>query len=280
MAEQDPDVQAESSPAAEVEAQTAAAAVTGTGAETAEQDSAGVPWKNRMAEMERRHQKHLEDMQAMFAQQIQSLQQQQYQPVPQQPKQPQGLEQYTDDELATLSGQGHATATKELVRRYAVIEQGARSRANFAEQREHALRQMYPEVNNPQSPMGRAAGVLYHQYVANGDPQDSTTRAMAISNAAAALMRQQSNQQTRSQVSEGGRQDAIDAHQSIGGTSVAQSGTSRPRAKGLTPEQQALATRMRVKDPQAAIAEARKRREEGRVIFGPGLSAAAERTLP
>lgn len=278
MAEQDPDVQAESSPAPEVDAQTAAAAVTGTGAETAEQDSAGVPWKNRMAEMERRHQKHLEDMQAMFSQQIQSLQQQ-YQP-PAQPKQPQGLEQYTDDELATLSGQGHATATKELVRRYAVIEQGARSRANFAEQREAALRQMYPDVNNPQSPMGRAAGVLYHQYVQNGDPQDATTRALAISNAAAALMRQQSNQQTRQNVSESGRQDAIESHQSIGGTSVAQSGTSRPRAKALTPEQQALATRMRVKDPQAAIAEARKRREEGRVIFGPGLSSAAERTLP
>lgn len=276
MAEQDQQqsVQAESLAAAEGEAQTAAGAVNAS-AETSETDAQGVPWRNRMAEMERRHEKHLADMQAMFAQQMQAMQPQAA-PAPQRPAQ----QQYSDEELLALGNQGHAVAMQEYIARQVQKQTSVQRQASDADLEIQALRTAYPEFNNKASALYQAANMRYQQLLANGNPATPETQARAFGAVAAIAARQAQQQNQQQHASEGARQGQIDAHQSVAGTSVAPAGANRPRPRAPTQDQIELARKIGAKDPAKALANFRKRNEEGRSSFGAGLSAAAERMLP
>ncbi len=273
--EQEQDVQDGTSPSAPEPTQAAAGAVTASGAEPEDKDPQGVPWKNRMAEMERKHEKALDEMRAMFQQAVTQLQPQ---PQYQAPKPAQ--QQYTDEELLALGNQGHAVAMQEYIQRQIAKQSQVQQRASLADQHVAALRNLYPDFNNSASPLYQAANTLYRQYLNAGYPATAETQHTAMSTAAAAFARQQAQQQTAGQVSEATRQQQVNAHDAIGGTSVAPAGSNRRRPSGPTPEQVELGKKIGVKDPAKALANFRKRNEEGRNSFGPGLSSAAERVLP
>lgn len=274
--EQNPDVTGDSSIAADAEAQAAAGAVTTGGADAEDKDAQGVPWKNRMAELERRHEKQLQEMQQMFQSQVAALQQAAVSPAQARQSQP----QYTDEELLALGNQGHAAAMREYVQRQIQQQNTVQQRMGLAEQHAAALRQMYPDFNNKQSPLYQAANALYSQYLMAGEPATAQTQAMAMGTAAAAYARQQAQQQGVGQAAEATRQQQLEAHQSVGGSSVPPAGSNRRRGSGPTPEQVELAKKIGVKDPAKALSNFQKRAAEGRSSYGAGLSAAAERMLP
>ena len=280
MAEQDPqdqDVQGDPSIAAPEQAvQSAAGAVTASGAEP-EVDAQGVPWRNRMAEMERKHEKALEEMRAMYAQAVTSLQQQQAPPP--QAQRPQ-QQQYTDEELLALGNQGHAVAMQEYIQRQIAKQTQVQQRASLADQHVAALRNLYPDFNNQGSPLYQAANTLYRQYLAAGYPATAETQHTAMSTAAAAYARQQAQQQGVGQASEASRQQQLDAHQSVAGTSVPPAGSNRRLSSGPTPEQVELAKKIGSRDPAKALERFRQRAADGRSQYGAGLSSAAERVLP
>ena len=269
-------VEATSPPATETSAPPATAAVTGSQGEPSETDPEGVPWKNRMAEMERRHQRALEDQQRLFQQQLQQTLQQ-FQP--QQRPAPQQEREYSDEELLALANQGHSAAMQTYVARQvqrqvaqqnqqAAVQMYQAQRARTAVEEINALQQQYPDLTVTSSELYRAANKEYGRFLPGRDQNDAIL--MAYQSAI-------SNLQPQRRAAETARQSQVHAHESVGGTSYARQSPRRGETgfvKSVSPQEAALAAKLNVKDPLKAKQRFAERQQSGRSTVSPGLSGA------
>lgn len=271
-------VTAESPPAPETPPQAAAAAVTGS-AEPQETDPEGVPWKNRVAEMERRHQRAMEDQQRMFQAQLQQFAQQFQPPAPRPAPQPAERE-YTDEELLALANQGHSAAMQTLIQRQVrqqVAQQTAhQQRVGGTAAMIAQLQQRYPDFTNTASELYRHANRLYSGFIQGRDQLEA--QFMAYTAAIADRPDLVSGAPTPQQrAAEGARQSNVQAHESVGGTTYARQPARRQEqgfTKAVTPQEAALAQKYGVKDPLKAKQRLMERQQSGRSSVSPGLSSA------
>jgi hypothetical protein len=279
--EQDTDVQPDPSPGQDTPPTDAAAAQAAVTPPVAgEVDEQGVPWKNRMAEMERRAQKMVEDalvrQAAMYQHVLAQGQQQRANPVDQQ-------KQYTDEELLALANQGHSAALDMLMDRkmarqqQQMGQQQAQQQVVVEAQRELAeLYQQYPQMQDASTELYRTANALYQQRAQLYGPNILTQRD-AIKSAIIKL----GVQPSRASAAESARQGAVESSQSIGGSSY-QSRPTRTKEEPfvkVTPQDRELAKKMGLKDlSDKALAERKarfiKRQQDGSSKINHNISSA------
>ncbi len=271
-------VNADSPTASETSAPPATAAVTGSQGEPSETDAEGVPWKNRMAEMERRHQRAMEDQQRLFREQLQQTLQQ-FQPLARPQPQAQQEREYSDEELLALANQGHSAAMQTYVARQvqrqvaqqnqqAAVQMYQAQRARTAVEEINALQQQYPDLTVTSSELYRAANKEYGRFLPGRDQNDAIL--LAYQSAIA-------NLQPQRRATETSRQSQVQAHESVGGTSYARQAPRRGETgfvKSVSPQEAALAAKLNVKDPLKAKQRFAERQQAGRSTVSPGLSGA------
>jgi hypothetical protein len=280
MAEEVTGVPADS-PSAEEQAQAQAAAAQGAGdspvaAEDSSVDAQGVPWKNRMAEMERRMAKQFQD--AMAQQQAQLQQQmaayaQQFAPRPAAAE----TKSYTDEELLTLANQGHSAALDMLMDRKIAARQQqhqtAQQKVTIAQTQVRTLIARYPDAGNASTPLGQYIAQVYQGYTANGYPQTPDTVLLAMTTAIADRPDLATQTQQRAAAVEGGRTSAVQQHGAIGETTHRTVPKRGPTYEPTDAEKK-LATAMGVKDPKKARERFIERNRTGRSAVSTTVSQA------
>ena len=271
-------VQAESPTAPESAAPADAAAVTGSAA-TQDTDPEGVPWRNRMAEQQRRFDQEREAMRQQFQAQLQQYGQQIVQQFQSQAPRPQAAQEreYTEEELLQLANQGHSTAMQQLIQRQ-VRQQMAQqnqqqARASTFNQLVGQLQRSYPDFMNSESTLYRTANRFYAAFLPGRDPLEA--QYISYTSAITELGLSQAPQRA----AEGSRQASVQAHDAMGGTSfAAQSQRPQRGDKGfagqVTPQEHALAKKLQVKNPQEAKKRFLERQAKGFSSVSPGLSSA------
>jgi hypothetical protein len=179
----------------------------------------------------------------------------------------------TDEELWGLAQQGDRAAFDEYMARKARREVSQNQTVNRRQQivagQLQAIVNKYPVLNNPQHPLAQTMQQAYQLLLQNGYAQGPETLLEAAKTAIADrpdLVAEHWSQasQAREQV----RQDSTRRAQSgvMGGTYRQEPrNTQTPKA---SPEEQALAARMGVKDPAKAMERFRERQKSGRSSFG------------
>ena len=265
MADEDKSVEAESLAAQEAAqaAEVAAAQSAVTGTVAAEETEDKVPWKNRMAEMERRNKALLEEalraQAAMFQQQLAAVVGQRQAPGQAEQK------PYTDEELHALWQQGHSAAGDMLIERKMNQKQAQAVRGNVALAQMQMIYQRYPDLRAPQSPLYQHANAIYQGYLQSGYPPSPDTQVLAMTSAIADRPDLAGRQQQATvQAGETSRQGAVEASQSIGETSYQAGGPRKvePFTK-VTPAERELAKRYQVKDPEGAKKRFLERQAKG-----------------
>ena len=182
----------------------------------------------------------------------------------------------TDEELWALAQQGDRPAYEEYHRRIARNEINQNSQisrnAQVVNGQLNALVNKYPVLNNPQHPLAQTTQQAYQLLLQNGYPAGPATLLDAAKTAIAErpdLIAEQYSQTAGAR--EQSRQDGTRRASSgqMGGT---RQDAPRTQTTKVTPEQQALANRMGVKDPAGAMTRFRKRQEDKLSSFG-GVAA-------
>lgn len=181
----------------------------------------------------------------------------------------------SDDDLWRLAQQGDRqafdlyTQRKALSSSQALLQQEQRIRVVDAQLA--ALGQMYPVLNDPSHPLTQTVQQAYYLLVNQGYPQnrvtllDATKTAIADRPDLVAEMRAQvvvtrdMPRRSASQVAQAGQ---------MGAASRATPPPSASKVKPLTKEEEALARRMGVKDPQKAKERFLQRQADGRSNLG------------
>ena len=278
--EQEQDVQAAASTAEEQATAQAAAAQSAEQSSVAaeETDAQGVPWKNRLAEFERKAEKRLQEslaaQQAAFQQQMAAYFQQQQAPRPAVAEQ----KQYTDEELLTLANQGHSVAMDMLLDRKIAArqqqQQVVQTRANVAQQQIRTLLARYPDAGNNGSALGQYIAQTYQGYLAAGHPQTPETVLLAMTTAIADRPEMATQTQQRAAAAEGVRTSGVQQHGAIGETTH----RTAPRRPGSTYEptdaERKLAAAMGVKDPKKARERFLQNNKSGRSAVSSTVSQA------
>ena len=265
--------------AEEIAAAEAATAQAAGDKPVADLDEQGVPWKNRMAEMERRTQKMVADaLQAQQQQFMSMLNQGAWRPQQQAPQQTaRGIQDYTDDELAQLSSQGHTEATKALIQREAVrvnqntvVQQHAQTVLADAQRELGEVYEQYPDMKNAGSDLYRTSNAIYQQRILTRG-----ANALTMLDAVNAAIRKSG--QSGSVQQETMRRAGVDASQAIGGTTYSrapQGSRASDKPKPLSDKERELAKRMGVKDPQNSLKRLMDRQAKGQSSVSPQISQA------
>ena len=178
----------------------------------------------------------------------------------------------TDEELWAQAQQGDRIAFEEyqgrIAERKIAQHAGVTRNAQVVNGQLNALVNKYPVLNNPQHPLAQTTQQAYQLLLQNGYPAGPATLLDAAKTAIAErpdLIAEQYAQAGNAR--EQSRQDGTRRASSgqMGGTRQDAPRTAQTK---VTPEQQALANRMGVKDPAGAVARFRKRQDAGQSSFG------------
>ena len=188
-----------------------------------------------------------------------------------------GIDQYSDEELAALSGQGHSVATQELIRRetarqaYTMTAQQAQAQAvREATEELNSFFREYPALQDQSSEFYRKANALYQR--------KSAVMGQNVFTQLDAIKTTMLQDRSTGAVAERTRQTGVDATASLGGVShqrgAGTTGARTPPARRLTPKETDLGQRMRVKDPGGAVERLKTRVDKGQVFVTPNVSSA------
>lgn len=246
------------SPAAEVQAPEASAAPESVNSVSGKPER---PVENVRAEFERKFNK-LQEQQAQMLQYMATLGR------PQAPAQP-VTKDLTDDELWAMAQGGDRAAfelwTDRRAERRVEQRMAINTQQQAVETQLRALTARYPVLNDPSNALTQTAHQAYTLLVQNGYPANRVTLLDAVKTAIAErpdLISEQYTQAARAQDQQ--RQSASRVAQSgqTGASHRASPAPSKDKLK-VTPEEEALARRMGVKDPLGAKKRFLERNEKG-----------------
>jgi len=217
-------------------------------------------------EMQRRDQERQKQLDQVLAYLVSGQQQRQAPAVAERKAPP------TDEELWTSAQQGDRIAFEEyqgrIAERKIAQHAGVTRNAQVVNGQLQALVNKYPVLNNPQHPLAQTTQQAYQLLLQNGYPAGPATLLDATKTAIAERPDLIAEQYTQaSQAREQSRQDGTRRAQS-GQMGGARQDAPRTQTPKVTPEQQALANRMGVKDPAGAMTRFRKRQDAGNSSFG------------
>ena len=249
--------------------------VKAAGSSTAQGVTADSPTDGRtqdqmFRELQRRDQERQKQLDQVLAYLV-SGQQQRQAPVVADRKAPP-----TDEELWAQAQQGDRIAFEEyqgrIAERKIAQHAGVTRNAQVVNGQLQALVNKYPVLNNPQHPLAQTTQQAYQLLLQNGYPAGPATLLDAAKTAIAErpdLIVEQYSQTAGAR--EQSRQDGT-RRASSGQMGGSRQDAPRTAQNKVTPEQQALANRMGVKDPAGAMTRFRKRQEDKLSSFG-GVAA-------
>ena len=178
----------------------------------------------------------------------------------------------TDDELWDLAKAGNKEAfDAHQDRRSAQTYQrmrGHEQHQDLVTGQTQIIHQKYPVLANPQHPLTQTAQAAYHLLQKRGYPATPATYLEAVKTAVVDrpdLVTEMHTQGARAR--EGARRVSA-GNSGVTGATVRQDDPQTEGRIRVTPEQSAIAKRMNVKDPAAAIGRFIKRQETGESRFG------------
>lgn len=183
---------------------------------------------------------------------------------------------YSDEQLAELARAGSVDASLQLQQR--VAERAAQSvvstdrQAQFVQSQLATLYGKYPELSNPQHPLTveamKAKSVLLRTGRANNAETDLEAIKLAIVD-----NRHLAGPAVTPNVAPQQRQPSVQPQTSLDGSTTRRE-PARPNQPGrkIHPKVAAIAKRMGIKDPEAALARHDERHRKGQSAYSPGVA--------